>query len=397
MKKRTWASRIAILLLVSALTAACGGGGGGAAGEAFRWSPLSTTNTPTTRTAFSSVWTGTELIVWGGSGQTGYLNSGGRYNPVTNVWTAVSTTNAPAVRGYHTAVWTGSKMIVWGGWNGASDLKTGGIYDPVGNTWSSVTTTSSPASRYDHSAVWTGTEMVVWSGISGTTYLNTGGRYNPTTNLWTGATATVGAPTGRLGHGAVWAGDKMIVWGGSTYNSTLFMTTYYKNGGRYDPVSNLWTAVTTTNAPEGRDARQLVWTGTEAMIWGGAVSTMIAMPPTYFSSGGRYNPASNIWTSVTSTNAPSLREGHSTVWTGTEMIVWGGGYNDMLSNTQLRSTGGKYSPTSDTWAATSLAGVPDARMNHAAVWTGTDMIVWGGTVWSGSSFNTTNTGGIFSP
>ena len=44
-----------------------------------------------------------------------HLNTGGRYNPGTDSWTATSTTNAPAARYVHTAVWTGSEMIVWGG------------------------------------------------------------------------------------------------------------------------------------------------------------------------------------------------------------------------------------------------------------------------------------------
>ena len=38
------------------------------------------------------------MIVWGGLGNSGYLNTGGRYNPGTNSWTATSTTNAPAAR-----------------------------------------------------------------------------------------------------------------------------------------------------------------------------------------------------------------------------------------------------------------------------------------------------------
>ena len=46
-----------------------------------------------------------------------HLNTGGRYNPSTDSWTATSTTNAPAARVVHTAVWTGSEMIVWGGLN----------------------------------------------------------------------------------------------------------------------------------------------------------------------------------------------------------------------------------------------------------------------------------------
>ena len=57
------------------------------------------------------------MIVWGGQDGWGgpILNTGGRYNPSTDSWTATSTTNAPEGRIDHTAVWTGSQMIVWGG------------------------------------------------------------------------------------------------------------------------------------------------------------------------------------------------------------------------------------------------------------------------------------------
>src|SRR5437870_3030856 len=34
---------------------------------------------------------------------------------IDDTWTATSTTNAPTARSGHTAVWTGSEMIVWGG------------------------------------------------------------------------------------------------------------------------------------------------------------------------------------------------------------------------------------------------------------------------------------------
>jgi N-acetylneuraminic acid mutarotase len=47
------------------------------------------------------------------------LNDGGRYNPAADSWMAVTTTGAPAGRYSHTAVWTGSEMIVWGGYNGS--------------------------------------------------------------------------------------------------------------------------------------------------------------------------------------------------------------------------------------------------------------------------------------
>jgi len=56
------------------------------------------------------------------------------------------------------------------------------------------------------------------------------------------------------------------------------------------------------------------------------------------------------------------------------MIVWGG----QDANFILFNTGGRYDPGADTWAATSVTNAPDARADHTAVWTGSEMIIWGG-------------------
>jgi hypothetical protein len=80
------------------------------------WTPINLTGTPAARVSHTAVWTGSEMIVWGGDDENFFeINTGGRYNPSTDSWTATSTTNAPDARVYHTAVWTGSEMIVWGG------------------------------------------------------------------------------------------------------------------------------------------------------------------------------------------------------------------------------------------------------------------------------------------
>ena len=55
------------------------------------------------------------MIIWGGQDAVSDLNTGGRYNPGTDSWTATSTINAPSLRTLHTAVWTGHEMIIWGG------------------------------------------------------------------------------------------------------------------------------------------------------------------------------------------------------------------------------------------------------------------------------------------
>ena len=104
------------------------------------------------------------MIVWGGY-YGNVFNTGGKYNPGTDSWTATSTTNAPSGRIGHTAVWTGSEMIVWGGYDVNTISNTGGRYDPSTDSWTATSTTNAPEARYGHTAVWTGSEMIVWGGM----------------------------------------------------------------------------------------------------------------------------------------------------------------------------------------------------------------------------------------
>jgi hypothetical protein len=70
------------------------------------------------------------MIIWGGTSPTADFNTGKRYNPGPDSWTAMTTTNAPFARADHTAVWTGNEMIVWGGisYDTGTLLNTGGRY-----------------------------------------------------------------------------------------------------------------------------------------------------------------------------------------------------------------------------------------------------------------------------
>ena len=347
------------------------------------WTPTNTRNAPTGRASHTAVWTGTEMIVWGGEDiNRKNLRTGGRYNPGTDSWTATSTTNAPHPREAHTAVWTGHEMIVWGGFyytTGVNtiQLNTGGRYDPKTNTWTATSVTNVPAARSRHTAVWTRSEMIVWGG-EGPGYLNTGGRYNPSTNTWT-ATSLTSAPSVRSAHTAVWTGSQMIVWGGRYSDSSGSFD--LNTGAKYNPATDSWSSTTVTNAPTARDSHTAVWTGKAMIVWGGG-----AIPTKTFNTGGVYNPNTNSWTPTALTNAPPIRSGHTAIWTGTNMIVWGGQSLD----SGYRDDGAKYNPQTNTWKAIST---PSDRAGHSAIWTGSEMIVWGGSVNS----EDLNTGGRYSP
>ena len=342
------------------------------------WTATSTINAPTGRSGATSVWTGNEMIVWGGidTNLVG-LDTGGKYNPSTDSWTPTSTTNAPTGRYDHTAVWTGTEMIVWGG-NHTSviGMNTGGRYNPSTDSWTATNTNNAPSARYFHTAIWTGSEMIVWggAGMPPPPRFNTGGRYNPDTDTWT-ATSTTNAPESRDSHTAVWTGGEMIVWGGDEFPSGATNT-----GGRYNPSTDSWTATSASNVPSVRYYHTGVWTGSDMIIWGGSNGS------NYLNTGGRYDPGMDSWT-ATNNLAPSARYSHTAVWTGAEMIVWGG------SDTHSPDfdTGGRYNPGTDTWTSTSTINAPSGRVAHTAVWTGGEMIIWGGA----DGTNYLNTGGRY--
>src|SRR5262245_27922959 len=96
-----------------------------------------------------------------------------------------------------------------------------------------------------------------------------------------------------------------------------------------------WSAVALDGAPEARSGHTAVWTGNVMIVWGGSTSAGSV------TTGGRYNPALDTWSPTSTSNTPSLRSGYTTVWTGSVMVVWGG-YNAGPLN-----TGGRYDPTSD--------------------------------------------------
>ena len=151
----------------------------------------------------SGVWTGSKLIVWGGSDHDNMsiaYNTGAVYDVAGNSWTTTTTTSAPSARSYHSAVWTGAKMVIFGGCNGAScgtKLNDAFEYDPGTNSWAATTTTSLPVVRSSQTAVWTGSKMIVWGGATTSAVaVNSGGAYSPQFQTYTTGSGNFTVPTG---------------------------------------------------------------------------------------------------------------------------------------------------------------------------------------------------------
>jgi len=322
------------------------------------WREISNVNAPPNGEA---VWTASEMIVWGGV--SGVSRQGGRYNPLTDTWTTTTLTEAPSERYGHTAIWTGSEMIIWGGRDSSSSnycKADGGRYNPTNDTWIPISIESCPVAMYDHTSVWTGTEMIVWGGrIEGYSISNNGGRYNPNSDTWVSTSVGANVPSGERGsHTAVWTESEMIIWcGGST-----------STGSRYNPAIDQWIPVSASNGtPIMTHSHTSIWTGLEMIVCGG--KRWSTSEWAYF--GAIYNPVLDLWTQIEGYD----RLNHTAIWTGSEMIIWGGSN----SSNSYNNTGRKYNPVSNSWLPTSInINSPSARYDHSAVWTGTEMIIWGG-------------------
>lgn len=269
------------------------------------------------------------------------------------------------------AVWTGSEMIVIYKDAVYSDFKK---YNPQTQSWSKISDINGPSSTIFGCGAWNGMELLFWRSMDSNKIY----KYNPTNDIWTFVTPTniLNTPGMRYAPTAVWSGNDLIIWGGGGPNG-------YNSGKKYNVASNSWISMSNLNSPAVFE-HIAVWTGNEMLVWGGTNTI-----------GGRdsiiykYNNSTNSWTQIVGLNSPTPRKGSTAVWTGSEMLVFGGGkdnYNYCQDKTYL------YKPSNNTWYRIDDNNIGlSPREFSLSVWTGTEMIIWGG-----ATFDWRNTrGNIF--
>jgi len=322
----------------------------------------------------TAVWSGTEMIVWGGTGSSSYLADGAAYSVATDTWrTLASVPSGFYGRYYHTAVWTGTHMLVWGGYYGSLSpyyRGDGAVYDVAAGTWSLMSTSGAPTARQQHTAVWTGTEMIIWGGYSGS-YLADGRAYNPSTNSW--RTIAAAPLVGRRQHGALFANGKMVVFGGYGTGGT----SGFADGAAYDPIADSWTTLSPPSSD--LDARY------EPMGAVDPTKKLVAFFGGYYykGTGGIFDTATGTWKSIGAAPESALpyskRMYGTTWWAPDGVYVWGGqAQNTSGSTLSASGTGAVFDPTTSTWRAMSDSNALSARYYLTSVWTGAEAIVWGG-------------------
>src|SRR5438045_4245608 len=101
MRRKTWAfGRGGLFVLVIGLLLLAAEGL-----RAERWESRAVG--PERRTGNTAVWTGEEMIIWGGGRKSQWMGGGARYNLAGGFWTQISMVNSQTGRSCLVSVWSG--------------------------------------------------------------------------------------------------------------------------------------------------------------------------------------------------------------------------------------------------------------------------------------------------
>jgi hypothetical protein len=205
------------------------------------------------RFGFGTVWTGSELLVWGGFDAKGELTAedvyGAAYDPASDTWRTLNASEAPRVN--LNPIWTGSHMILWGA---LPEPIYAAKYDPARDVWSPLSTSGAPSPS--GGALWTGREMLALAYVAETWALYRAGAYNPLTDTWRTLSTSGAPPSSR----EVWTGERVLTWGDPAGCALV---------GSYDPETDAWSRWMGPNPPTPRERPVLVWTGNSLLVYGG--------------------------------------------------------------------------------------------------------------------------------
>ena len=158
----------------------------------------------------------------------------------------------------------------------------------------------------------------------------------------------------QAGQASVWTGSEMLAYGVSGVARDGNFLKAVNVADAYDPATHSWRRLADPPGPrEFLGNHKAVWTGKEMLIWPSKA----------------FDPKTNVWRSLP--KAPT-DAGGLVVWTGRELIGWGGGCcGDAFSD------GAAYRPATNTWRK--LARSPLAGSQHpVGAWTGHELVIFVG-------------------
>ena len=319
------------------------------------------------------VWTGEEMIVWGGvvrSGKVREASDGAAYKPATRTWRPIAPSPS-GVQGDGGAgvVWTGDAMVVWAS-NSPDGPAGAAVYSPPTDSWRRLP--AGPLGRREgYSSVWTGKELIVLGGSLGDTLAKpVAAALDPGTGSWR-LLPSLNRVTGLMpAPGLVWDGREAFVMG-SICTGHVPATSCSPTFLAYNPETDALRKINLGKAPivPGQQLTLVGWSGTDLVF-----STLGV--PTNVNSGKilivRYEPSTGRWRRGAFAPFPASVGAYAqTAWLGDRYVA-----ADGSSGLQI------YRLDTDAWQTITPGPSPlNSREGSAIAWTGTQLIAWSGTVY----------------
>jgi hypothetical protein len=143
--------------------------------------------------------------------------------------------------------------------------------------------------------------------------------------------------------------------------------------------------------PTGDSSDQILWCRQQFVI----TSSIDASPPTS-TPAATFPNLGGQW-AVLPTAPIQGRQGHVAVWTGNEMVIYGGQPGPSSADDHRISTGREgaaFRPSDASWRLLPVSPLKP-RSSPLAIWSGNDVLLWGG--WSNSPYTRLKDGAAYSP
>jgi hypothetical protein len=233
-------------------------------------------------------------------------------------------------------LWTGDELIVWGGLSDATGmnydpavtlLDDGGVYDVASDTWTAIAKDGAPHGGLAPFA-WTGKELIVISKLDGYSMpgqvLFEGARFDPASKAW----SPMSAPSPEIADMLEFANLKLY-WVGDVL--AVFGTRVVQGGGPtlllYDPRRDAWSSGTVPSTPQYSSWQSATVVGNRLVVIGPGAGSADDRGAHHESTAVVvFDPKTRDWTSLPAAlnrSQPGLvaRPSHLMLWGGKDIYT----------------------------------------------------------------------------
>ena len=290
------------------------------------------------RTNTAVVWTGSEVLVWGGNVGSMYYQDGVAYDPGTGAWRRIDANRWAGPGALH--AWTGERLYVVA-------KRSGAVYDLARDAWADVGYLPDDVMSGFVGLTWSGTDL--YGTVGGSEGLRIA-RYDESRDGWDLGAALPAADDALSvwENSTSWSGDEVVVWNG------------VRAGWAYRPADDTWRTLPELDGALAGLASDLVVVGDQPLVvyaYDGASGRTL----------GVARLDGDTWHTVLETPTADLRR-PTAVTDGAGVYV-------------VDATGGAGPRRIDlsTSTVTELAGSPlSPAAGTTGRWAGTGLFVWGG-------------------